>query len=84
MDRVRSNSLDEKLVKLLDDEWQTAAQIQRICGGETLEVAKSLDRLWEAGRIEREAQEIGIGARRKGGGVQFRRIRYRQRSPQPR
>ncbi|MBW7974386.1 hypothetical protein [Bradyrhizobium sp. BR 10289] len=66
-------------MELMDSEWQTAAQIQRLSGGDTLEVAKSLDRLWEAGRIDRETQEIGIGARRKSGGIQLRRIRYRRR-----
>ena len=81
MEKHRSGSFDEKLGDLLSSEWQTAAQIQRLSGGETLEVVKTLDRLWEAGLIDRDAQELGIGARRKGGGLQFRRIRYRRKAP---
>ena len=57
--------LDGRLAKLVGREWQTAAEIQRLSGGETLEVAKTLDRLWESGLIERETLDIGIGARRK-------------------
>ncbi|WP_441237597.1 hypothetical protein [Bradyrhizobium sp. 930_D9_N1_4] len=83
MDRERNGRLDEKLAKLMENEWQTAAQIQRLSGGETLEIARSLDRLWEAGRIDRQAQEIDIGARRKGGGARFRRIRYRRNTLTP-
>ena len=79
MERSGGGPLDEKLAELVGDEWQTAGQIQRICGGETLEVAKALDRLWEVGLIERETQEIGIGAIRKAGGAQLRRIRYRRK-----
>lgn len=76
-------SFDVKLTDLVGDEWQTAPQIQRLSGGETLIVAKALDRLWEAGRIDRETREIGIGAKRKSSGAQFRRIRYR-RTPRKR
>jgi hypothetical protein len=79
MDKDRSVSLGEKLEGLVGDEWQTAAQIQRLSGGETLEVAKMLDRLWEVGRIDRETLDIGIGAKRRGGGSLFRRIRYRRK-----
>ena len=83
MDKRQHVQLDEKLAELLDSEWQTAAQIQRLSGGETLAVAISLDRLWQAGFIEREMLEIGIGAKRKSGGAQFRRIRYRQKNIKP-
>jgi hypothetical protein len=48
-----------------------------------LEVAKTLDRLWEGGLIERETLDIGIGARRKDGGAQLRRIRYRRKMSKP-
>ncbi len=80
MARTQRGSLDDRLAKLVAGEWQTAAQLQRICGGETLEVARALDRLWEAGRIDREAQDIGLGAARRSGGAQLRRIRYRRHS----
>lgn len=49
--------------------WQTAAEVQRASGGETHEIAKALDRLWKAGYLDRDAQEINIGAGRKGGGA---------------
>lgn len=78
MDRDQRGTLDDRLVELVEREWQTAAQLQRLCGGETLEVAKALDRLWEAGRIERDAQDIGLGTARRSGGAQLRRIRYRR------
>jgi hypothetical protein len=83
MDKGRNGQLDERLAKLMDSEWQTAAQVQRLSGGETLEIARSLDRLWEAGRIDRETQEIDIGARRKSGGARFHRIRYRRSALKP-
>lgn len=83
MEKGRRVPLDRRLGNLVGPDWQTAAEIQRIAGGETLEVAKTLDRLWEAGPIERETLDIGIGARRKGGGTQLRRIRYRRRSSKP-
>ncbi|MBP1294222.1 hypothetical protein [Bradyrhizobium elkanii] len=75
--------LVRKLAELVSREWQTAAEIQRMSGGETPEVAKTLDRLWEGGLIERETLDIGIGARRKGGGAQLRRIRYMRRMSKP-
>ena len=71
--------LDDKLTKIIGHAWQTAGQIQRICGGEAHDIATALDRLWRAGRIERETVEIGIGAKRKGGGATLRRIRYRRK-----
>ena len=83
MDKRQSVQLDKKLVELMDSEWQTATQIQRLSGGETLSVAISLDRLWQAGLIEREMLEIGMGAKRKSGGAQLRRIRYRQKPTGP-
>ncbi|MDA9392448.1 hypothetical protein CO683_24490 [Bradyrhizobium ottawaense] len=76
-------SFDEKLARIMSFEWQTAAQIQRLSGGGTLEVVKALDRLWDAGRIDREAQALSIGVRRKGGGAQFHRIRYRRKPTVP-
>lgn len=72
--------LDDKLTELLGYEWQTAADIQRLSGGKTLEVAKTLDRLWERGLIDREMLDVGIGVRRKGGGIPLRRLRYRRKS----
>jgi hypothetical protein len=70
--------LDERLVHLVGEDWQTAAQLQRLSGGDTIEVVKALDRLWRAGRIARESQYLGIGAKRLGGGRQFQRFRYRR------
>lgn len=83
MDKWRNGQLDEKLVRLMDGEWQTAAQIQRLSGGEAGDIVKSLDRLREAGRVEREMTEIATGGRRKAGGVRFHRIRYRVKAPKP-
>lgn len=83
MGKSRTASNDEELANLIGDRWQTAAEIQRLSGGDTLNVVKTLDRLWEAGRIDRETQAIGIGVRRKGGGAEFRRIRYRRKPHMP-
>jgi len=79
----KSGLRDANLINHLSMEWQTAAQLQRLSGGETLEVAKALDRLWARGKIDRETLDIGIGASRKGGGAKLRRIRYRRRSMGP-
>ncbi|MCG2665947.1 hypothetical protein ACFPFP_03265 [Bradyrhizobium sp. GCM10023182] len=78
MDKWRNGQLDEKLAKLMDGEWQTAAQIQRLAGGDAMEIGKSLDRLCDKGRVEREMTEIATGGRRKAGGARFHRIRYRR------
>ena len=84
MDRgARSGLLDGTLIGHLNTEWQTAAQVQRQSGGETLEVAKALDRLWAMGQIDRQTLDIGIGTTRKGGGAKLRRIRYRRKNVKP-
>lgn len=69
---------DEQLAMLVGSRWQTAAEVQRTFGGVTHEIAEALDRLWKAGRLDRDAQEINIGVGRKGGGRQLRLIRYRR------
>lgn len=83
MDKWRNGQLDEKLAKLMDGEWQTAAQIQRLSGGDAVEILRSLDRLCEAGRVDREMTEIATGGRRKAGGARFHRIRYRLKASKP-
>ncbi|WP_122401365.1 hypothetical protein [Bradyrhizobium vignae] len=72
---------DEQLAKLVGPRWQTAAEIQRTFGGATHEIAEALDRLWKAGRLDRDAQEINIGVERKG--RKLRLIRYRGRARDP-
>lgn len=74
-----TRSLDDKLARIVGSSWQTAGQIQRLYGGEAHEIANALERLWRAGRLDRETQDIGIGAKRKGGGASLRRIRYRRK-----
>lgn len=80
MDKNQSAPFEDRLANLLEDEWLTAAQMQRLSGGDVQDVIKALDRMWEAGRIDRETREIDIGAKRKGGGARFRRLRYRRKS----
>ncbi|MBR1088302.1 hypothetical protein JQ621_12590 [Bradyrhizobium manausense] len=75
-----SSPREERLEKLVGEEWQTAAQIRRLFGGESVSVIKALDCLWRAGRIEEDAQEIEIGAKRLGGGGAFQLVRYRRRA----
>jgi hypothetical protein len=84
MDKWRNELLDEKLARLIESEWQTAAQMQRLAGGDVLEIVKSLERLCGAGRAEREMIEIATGGRRKAGGIRFHRIRYRLKASKPR
>lgn len=68
------------IIAALDGTWRTAGQIRHLLGyGQVLEVANCLERLWRLGLIEQDAQAIGIGAKRKGGGEEFRMRKYRQR-----
>ena len=63
-----SQSLDEKIFELRDDSWRAVGEIRRLLGGgEALDVAMALDRLWKAGRIEKGDAHIIVGAGRKGG-----------------
>jgi hypothetical protein len=65
---------DDEIDGLLDDTGQSVSQVRlRLGGGRTLDVAKALDRLWEAGRIERDATQIGVrvGRTREGGELRF-------------
>ncbi|MBR0751127.1 hypothetical protein JQ604_02950 [Bradyrhizobium jicamae] len=76
---TRMKDGDERLARTVGLRWQTAAEVQRTFGGVTHEIAEALDRLWKAGRLERDAREINIGVGRKGGGRKLRLIRYRGR-----
>jgi hypothetical protein len=64
-----SQSFDGKIFEPLDDSWRTVGEIRRLLGGgEAFDVAMALDRLWKAGRIEKDDAHIIVGAGRKGGG----------------
>ena len=61
-----SQSPDERIFELLDDTWRTVGDIRRLLGGgSALGVAQALDRLWEVGRIEKDAvpaiDSVGLG-----------------------
>jgi hypothetical protein len=63
-----SQSLDEKIFELRDDSWRAVGEIRRLLGGgEALDVAMALDRVWKTGRIEKDDAHIIVGAGRKGG-----------------
>jgi hypothetical protein len=71
---------DDEIDGLLDDTGQSVSQVRlRLGGGRTLDVAKALDRLWEAGRIERDATQIGVRVGRTREGGELRLFRCRQR-----
>lgn len=75
-----SQFFDEKIFKLLDDSWRTVGEIRRLLGGgEALDVAVALDRLWKAARIEKDDAHIIVGAGRKGGGGQLRFLKFRRK-----
>jgi hypothetical protein len=75
-----SRSLDEKVLELLDDSWRTVGEIHRRLGaGEALSVAKALDRLWEAQRIEKDAVNTIVSSGRRGGGGQLRFLKFRRK-----
>jgi hypothetical protein len=74
-----SRSFDEKIFELLDGSWRTAGEIRRLLGGgEALIVAMTLDRLWKAGRIEKDDGRIIVGPGRKGGGGELRFLKFRR------
>jgi len=74
-----SRSFDEKIFELLDGSWRTVGEIRRLLGGgEALVVAMALDRLWKAGRIEKDDGHILVGAGRKGGGGALRFLKFRR------
>jgi hypothetical protein len=75
-----SQSFDEKVFELLDDSWRTVAEVRRLLGvSQALGVARALDRLWEAGRIEKDAVDIVGSAGRKGGGGELRFLKLRRK-----
>lgn len=60
------------IISALDGTWRTAGQIRQLLGyGQLFEVANCLEKLWRLGLIEQDAQDIGIGAKRKGGAKSY-------------
>jgi hypothetical protein len=73
-------SFDQKIFELLDDTWRTAAAVRRLFGsGSAFDVAQALDRLWEVGRIEKDAVLAVAGAGRKGGGGELHFVRFKRK-----
>ncbi|WP_377830990.1 hypothetical protein ACFKHW_40120 (plasmid) [Bradyrhizobium lupini] len=73
-------SLDEKILKVLDDSWRTVGEIHRLVGaGEALEVARALNRLWEVHRIEKDVVTTIVRSGRRGGGGELRFVKFRRR-----
>jgi hypothetical protein len=73
------SSFDDKIFELLDDSWRTVGEIRRLHGrGRALDVAKAIDRLWMAGRIEKDDANVIVGAGRKDGGSELRILRFRR------
>ena len=74
-----SQSLDERIFELLDDTWRTVGDIRRLLGGgSALDVAQALDRLWEVGRIEKDAVPAIDRVGRRGGGGDLRFLKFRR------
>jgi hypothetical protein len=75
-----SQSLDDKILEILDDSWRTVGEIRRLLGaGEALDIANSLDRLWEAQRIEKGAINTIVSSGRRGGGGKLRFLKFRRK-----
>jgi hypothetical protein len=75
-----SQSFDEKIFELLDESWRTVGEVRRLLGGgEALGVALALDRLCEAGLVEKDAARILVSVRRKGGGGELRFLKFRRK-----
>jgi|GEM_PF-4304717 len=75
-----SRSFDEKIFELLDGSWRTVGEIHRLLGGgEAPVAAMTLDRLWKAGRIEKDDGHIIVGPGRKGGGGELRFLKFRRK-----
>jgi hypothetical protein len=75
-----SQSLDERILELLDDSWRTVGEIRRLLGaGEALDIARALDRLWEARRIEKGAIATIVSSGRRGGGGELRFLKFRRK-----
>ena len=73
-------SLDERIFELVDDTWQTVGDIRRLLGGgSAFGVAQALDRLWEVGRIEKDAVPAIDSVGRRGGGGDLRFLKFRRK-----
>ena len=75
------SSFDEKVLRLLSDTWSTVGEVRRRLGsGDSFSVAQALERLSEAGRIEKEvAYTIVVAPARKGGGSELRFLKFRRK-----
>jgi hypothetical protein len=73
-------SFDERVFELLDGSWRAVGEVRRLLGrGEALSVAMALDRLWEAGRIDKDTAHVVVGAARKGGGGELGFLKFRRK-----
>ena len=79
-----ADDLDEferQLLSSVDGVSRTAAQIRRLARapGQLLHTARTLERLWRKGLIERDLKDVGITTRRLGGGGQLRALTFRRK-----
>ena len=74
------SSFDEKVLKVLSDTWSSVGDVRRgLGGGELHRVAQALERLSEAGRIEKEVAHTIVAPARKGGGGELRFLKFRRK-----
>jgi hypothetical protein len=74
------SSFDEKVLQLLSDTWSTLGEVRRRLGsGDSLSVAQALERLSEAGCIEKEVAYTIVAPARKGAGSELRFLKFRRK-----
>jgi hypothetical protein len=75
------NDFEKQILCSVDEISRTAGQIRRLARspGQLLHTAQALDRLWRKGLIERDVRDVGITARRLGGGGELRALTFRRK-----